>query len=63
MQFDERAASTILPTQTSSTPIYSGKMWTGDIFSVVPAPVASTFLFTSNISVALLAFAADSPSA
>jgi len=32
-------------------------MWTGGIFSVVPAPVASTFLFTSNISVALLAFA------
>jgi len=32
-------------------------MWTGSIFSVVPAPVASTFFFTSNISVALLAFA------
>jgi uncharacterized membrane protein SpoIIM required for sporulation len=32
-------------------------MWTGSIFSVIPAPVASTLLFTNNISVALLAFA------
>jgi uncharacterized membrane protein SpoIIM required for sporulation len=56
VQFDERAASVVLPTSVLNS-IYSGQMWTGSIFSVVPAPVASTFLFTSNISVALLAFA------
>jgi uncharacterized membrane protein SpoIIM required for sporulation len=56
VQFDERAASVILPTRVLDS-IYSGHMWTGSVFSVVPAPVASTFLFTSNISVALLAFA------
>ncbi len=56
VQFDERAASIILPNSILNS-IYSGQMWTGSIFSVVPAPVASTFLFTSNISVALLAFA------
>ena len=56
VQFDERAASIILPSSILDS-IYSGRMWTGGIFSVVPAPVASTFLFTSNISVALLAFA------
>src|SRR5271156_2979734 len=56
VQFDERAASIILPNNVLNS-IYSGQMWTGGIFSVVPAPVASTFLFTSNISVALLAFA------
>ena len=56
IQFDERAASIILPTGVLNS-IYSGQMWTGSIFSVVPAPVASTLLFTSNISVALLAFA------
>jgi uncharacterized membrane protein SpoIIM required for sporulation len=56
VQFDERAASIILPSNVLNS-IYSGRMWTGDIFSVTPAPVASTFLFTSNISVALLAFA------
>ncbi len=56
VQFDERAASIILPTNVLDS-IYSGHMWTGGIFSVVPAPVASTFLFTSNISVALMAFA------
>lgn len=56
VQFDERAASIILPNHVLNS-IYSGHMWTGSIFSVVPAPVASTLLFTSNISVALLAFA------
>lgn len=56
VQFDERAASIILPNNILNS-IYSGQMWTGSIFSVVPAPVASTSLFTSNISVALLAFA------
>jgi uncharacterized membrane protein SpoIIM required for sporulation len=56
VQFDERAASIILPTSVLDS-IYSGQMWTGGIFSIVPAPVASTALFTSNISVALLAFA------
>jgi uncharacterized membrane protein SpoIIM required for sporulation len=56
VQFDERAASIILPSSMLNS-MYSGQMWTGGIFSVVPAPVASTFLFTSNISVALLAFA------
>lgn len=56
VQFDERAASIVLPTPILDS-IYSGHMWTGNIFSVVPAPVASTFLFTNNISVALLAFA------
>lgn len=56
VQFDERAASIILPSHVLNS-IYSGRMWTGEIFSVVPAPVASTFLFTNNISVALLAFA------
>ncbi len=56
VQFDERAASIVLPTNVLNS-IYSGQMWTGSIFSVVPAAVASTFLFTSNISVALFAFA------
>ena len=56
VQFDERAASIVLPNNILNS-IYSGQMWTGSIFSVVPAPVASTYLFTSNISVALLAFA------
>ena len=56
VQFDERAASIILPTSILDS-IYSGHMWTGPLFSVVPAPVASTMLFTNNISVALLAFA------
>ena len=56
VQFDERAASIILPSSMLNS-IYSGQMWTGSIFSVVPAPVASTILFTNNISVALLAFA------
>ena len=56
VQFDERAPSIVLPTNVLNS-IYSGHMWTGSIFSVVPAAVASTFLFTSNISVALLAFA------
>ena len=56
VQFDEHAATMILPTEILDS-IYSGKMWTGPIFSVVPAPVASTALFTNNISVALLAFA------
>ncbi len=56
VQFDERAASVILPSSILNS-IYSGQMWTGSIFSVVPAPVASTALFTNNISVALLAFA------
>lgn len=56
VQFDEHAASIILPTNVLNS-IYSGHMWTGGIFSVVPAPVASTFLFTNNISVALWAFA------
>ncbi len=56
VQFDERAASIILPNNIRNS-IYSGQMWTGSMFSVVPAPVASTYLFTSNISVALLVFA------
>jgi uncharacterized membrane protein SpoIIM required for sporulation len=56
VQFDESAASIVLPTNVLNS-IYSGHMWTGSLFSVVPAAVASTFLFTSNISVALLAFA------
>ena len=56
VQFDERAASIILPSSMLNS-IYSGQMWTGGIFSVVPAPVASTALFTNNISVALIAFA------
>jgi uncharacterized membrane protein SpoIIM required for sporulation len=56
VQFDERAATVILPASVLNS-VYSGHMWTGSIFSVIPAPVASTFIFTSNISVALLAFA------
>jgi uncharacterized membrane protein SpoIIM required for sporulation len=56
VQFDERAASIILPTHVMNS-IYSGHMWTGDFFSVYPGPVASTFFFTTNISVALWAFA------
>jgi uncharacterized membrane protein SpoIIM required for sporulation len=56
VQFDERAATILLPTEVLDA-IYSGHMWTGPIFSVVPAPVASAALFTNNISVALLAFA------
>ncbi|MCE0485069.1 MAG: stage II sporulation protein M [Methylacidiphilales bacterium] len=56
VQFDERAASIVLPSSVLNS-IYSGRMWTGSIFTVVPAPVMSTVLFTNNISVALLAFA------
>ena len=56
VQFDERTASLILPSRVLDA-IYSGHMWTGGIFSIVPAPVASTVIFTSNASVALLAFA------
>ena len=56
VEFDEGAASIVLPNNVLNS-IYSGHMWTGDIFSVMPAPVASTYLFTTNISVALLAFA------
>ena len=56
VQFDERAASIVLPTYVLNS-IYSGHMWTGSLFSVTPAAVASTFLFTNNISVALFAFA------
>jgi uncharacterized membrane protein SpoIIM required for sporulation len=56
VQFDQSAASIVLPTNVLNS-IYSGHMWTGSLFSVVPAAVASTFLFTSNISVALMAFA------
>ena len=56
VQFDEHAASAILPTRILDS-IYSGQMWTGPIFSVIPAPVATTLLFASNLSVALLALA------
>ena len=56
VQFDERAASIILPSRVLDS-IYSGHMWTGSIFSIIPAPVASTVIFTSNASVALFAFA------
>jgi uncharacterized membrane protein SpoIIM required for sporulation len=56
VQFDEQAATVLVPTAILDS-IYSGHMWTGSIFSVIPAPVASTLLFTNNISVALLAFA------
>jgi uncharacterized membrane protein SpoIIM required for sporulation len=56
VQFDERAATILVPTKILDS-IYSGHMWTGSLFSVLPAPVASTLLFTNNISVALLAFA------
>ncbi len=48
VQFDERAASIILPTNVLNA-IYSGHMWTGSLFSVLPAAVTSTILFTSNI--------------
>jgi uncharacterized membrane protein SpoIIM required for sporulation len=56
VQFDPRAASIILPSNVLNS-IYSGQIWTGSLFSAVPAPVASTFLFTNNISAGLLAFA------
>lgn len=56
VQFDEHAASIVLPASIIDS-IYSGRMWTGPIFSVLPAPVTSTALFTNNISVALMAFA------
>lgn len=56
VQFDERAASVVLPPHVLNS-IYSGHMWTGGFFSAMPAAVASTFLFTGNISVALMAFA------
>ena len=56
VQFDERAASLVLPSNVLNS-IYSGQMWTGNIFSVMPASVVSTYIFTNNISVALLAFA------
>ncbi len=55
VQFDERSATLLVPTQILDS-IYSGRMWTGPIMSVLPAPVMSTMLVTNNISVALLAF-------
>jgi len=56
VQFDERVALIVLPTEVLNS-IYSGRMWTGNVFNVLPGAVTSTFLFTSNISVALFAFA------
>jgi uncharacterized membrane protein SpoIIM required for sporulation len=56
VQFDERAASVILPSHVLNS-IYSGQMWTGSFFSAYPGPVASTFFFTNNISASLWAFA------
>jgi uncharacterized membrane protein SpoIIM required for sporulation len=37
--------------------IQQGKMWTKSFFDVVPSSVASSIIFTNNISVSLLAFA------
>lgn len=37
--------------------IHQGQMWTKSFFDVVPSSVASSFIFTNNISVSLLAFA------
>lgn len=37
--------------------IHQGKMWTKSFFDVVPSSVASSFIFTNNISVSFLAFA------
>ncbi|MCE0499738.1 MAG: stage II sporulation protein M [Methylacidiphilales bacterium] len=56
VQFDERVALIILPTEVLNS-IYSGHMWTESVFNVLPGAVSSTLLFTSNISVALFAFA------
>ena len=56
VQFDERVALVILPSEVLNS-IYSGRMWTGNVFNVLPGAVSSTLLFTSNISVALVAFA------
>jgi uncharacterized membrane protein SpoIIM required for sporulation len=55
VQVDERSATLLVPTQILDS-IYSGRMWTGPIMSVLPAPVMSTMLVTNNITVALLAF-------
>jgi uncharacterized membrane protein SpoIIM required for sporulation len=56
VEFDERVALIVLPTEVLNS-IYSGRMWTGNFFNIVPGAVSSTLLFTSNISVALFAFA------
>ena len=56
VQFDERAASIILPSSVLNS-IYSGRMWTGDFFSVYPGALGWTVIFTGNISVGLWAFA------
>jgi uncharacterized membrane protein SpoIIM required for sporulation len=56
VQFDERVALIVLPTEVLNS-IYSGHMWTDNVFNVLPGTVTSTLLFTSNISVALFAFA------
>lgn len=37
--------------------IHEGKMWTKSFFDVVPSSLASSFIFTNNITVALVAFA------
>ncbi|HUB68607.1 MAG TPA: stage II sporulation protein M [Candidatus Methylacidiphilales bacterium] len=55
VQVNERVALLVLPTEVLNS-IYSGHMWTGSVFNVLPGIVSSTFLFTSNISVALFAF-------
>jgi uncharacterized membrane protein SpoIIM required for sporulation len=55
IQIDERSAALLVPNQILDS-IYSGKMWTGPIMSLLPAPVTSTMLVTNNLTVALLAF-------
>jgi uncharacterized membrane protein SpoIIM required for sporulation len=55
VQADERMAALVVPAPILED-IYAGHMWTQNVFSAVPASVASTMIFSNNISVALLAF-------
>jgi len=53
---DEEVARVVLNQEIIEN-IHDGKMWTKSFFDVVPSSVASSFIFTNNISVSLMVFA------
>ena len=52
---DERTALLVLP-QAILEDIYAGRMWTKNIFSIVPGSVVSAAIFSNNLTVAFMAF-------
>jgi uncharacterized membrane protein SpoIIM required for sporulation len=52
---DPRIASLLLPPQVLDD-INAGRMWTKNIFSVVPGSIRSALIFSNNITVAFLCF-------